>query len=303
MKSEERNSLSEEILISEVVRLRNKMPVLGGRKLYSLVKQRIPDFSCPGRDRFFKMLSDNNLLIRKKRSHKPITTMSWHHFHKFRNLWHGNIPTAPNRVWVADITYIRTSFETFLYLSLLTDVYSHKIVGWHLSESLDMKGPIFALQMALRQLPPEHRLMHHSDRGVQYCSKPYVSLLQSKGIQISMTESGDPKENSIAERVNGILKEEWLNRENIESLEDGEEKVARTIELYNRERPHLSNDYLTPEQAHQQNGKLKRQWKTYYKKKEDIDHIMREDVTLQQKPWVDLGCTPGQPKVGLEPKF
>ena len=274
MKSEERNSLSEEILISEVVKIRNKMPVLGGRKLYSLVKQRVPEISCPGRDGFFRMLSANNLLVRRKRSYKPITTMSWHHFHKFQNLWRGNIPTAPNRVWVADITYIRTSPGSFLYLSLLTDVYSHKIVGWHLSDRLDMKGPVHALEMALKELPPEHHLMHHSDRGVQYCSKLYVSLLQSKGIQISMTESGDPKENSIAERVNGILKEEWLNRENIESLKDGEEKVSRIIGIYNKERPHLSNDYLTPDQAHQQTGKLKRQWKTYYKKKEDIDHIM-----------------------------
>lgn len=229
---------------------------------------------------FFKLLGDNGLLIRKKRTYRPVTTQSWHHFHKFGNLWQGRIPEAPNQVWAADITYIRICNGRFLYLSLLTDVYSHKIVGWALSDSLDMEAPLRALEMALKDLPGEHKLIHHSDRGVQYCSNAYVERLQSRSIQISMTENGDPRENAVAERVNGILKEEWINRESIESLEEGKEVIGRIIELYNKKRPHLSNNYLTPEQAHTQKGVLKRQWKTYYKKKEDVYKVKEVGVTL-----------------------
>jgi putative transposase len=248
--------------------------------LLHLVRERLPAGTVPGRDAFFNLLAANGLLVRKQKTFRPVTTLSWHHFHKFSNLWKGRIPDAPNQVWVADITYIRLRNDTFIYLSLLTDVYSHKIVGWFLSGNLGMEGPIAALKTALENLPSAHNLMHHSDRGVQYCSKAYVELLQSHGIQISMTENGDPKENSVAERVNGILKEEWLNRETIESLEQGRERIADIIGIYNKRRPHLSNNYLTPEEAHGKNGILKRQWKTYYKKKEDMYKNEEEKVSL-----------------------
>lgn len=266
----QKSALAEEIVLREVVAIRKELPVLGGRKLLHLVRQRLPAGTVPGRDAFFDLLGVNGLLVRKQRTSRPVTTLSWHHFHKFSNLWKGRIPDGPSQVWVADITYIRLRDGTFIYLSLLTDVYSHKIVGWYLSANLGMEGPLAALKMALENLPSGHRLMHHSDRGVQYCSKAYVELLQSHGIQISMTENGDPKENSVAERVNGILKEEWLNRETIESLEQGRERIAEIIGIYNKRRPHLSNSYLTPEEAHGQSGILKRQWKTYYKNKQDM---------------------------------
>jgi transposase InsO family protein len=230
----------------------------------------------PGRDKFFDFLRSQGLLIRKHREYRPITTVSWHHFHKYPNLCRGRIPDGPNQVWVSDITYIRIEDGTFLYLSLITDVYSHKIVGWFLSESLSMEGPLNALRMALEELPEGHQLIHHSDRGVQYCSNTYVELLQKNGIQVSMTENGDPRENAVAERVNGILKEEWFNREVVCSLEKGRERTGEIIRIYNEMRPHMSNDYLTPQQAHQQNGTLRRRWKTYYKKKEELCEQINE---------------------------
>ena len=266
----EKKCLEEEVLLREVLTIRQSLPVLGGRKLYELLNQRLPDSLLPGRDKFFDFLRSQGLLIRKHREYRPITTVSWHHFHKYPNLWRGRIPDGPNQVWVSDITYIRIEDGTFLYLSLITDVYSHKIVGWFLSESLSMEGPLNALKMALEELPGGHQLIHHSDRGVQYCSNAYVELLQKNGIQVSMTENGDPRENAVAERVNGILKEEWLNREVIRSLEKGRERTGEIIRIYNEMRPHMSNDYLTPQQAHQQNGTLRRRWKTYYKKKEEL---------------------------------
>ena len=263
----EKKCLEEEVLLREVLTIRQSLPVLGGRKLYELLNQRLPDSLLPGRDKFFDFLRSQGLLIRKHREYRPITTVSWHHFHKYPNLWRGRIPDGPNQVWVSDITYIRIEDGTFLYLSLITDVYSHKIVGWFLSESLSMEGPLNALRMALEELPGGHQLIHHSDRGVQYCSNAYVELLQKNGIQVSMTENGDPRENAVAERINGILKEEWFNREVICSLEKGRERTGEIIRIYNEMRPHMSNDYLTPQQAHQQNGTLRRRWKTYYKKR------------------------------------
>lgn len=266
----EKKCLEEEVLLREVLVIRQSLPVLGGRKLYELLNQRLPDSLLPGRDKFFDFLRSQGLLIRKHHEYRPITTVSWHHFHKYPNLWRGRIPDGPNQVWVSDITYIRIEDGTFLYLSLITDVYSHKIVGWFLSETLSMEGPLNALRMALEELPEGHQLIHHSDRGVQYCSNAYVELLQKNGIQVSMTENGDPRENAVAERVNGILKEEWFNREVICSLEKGRERTGEIIRIYNEMRPHMSNDYLTPQQAHQQNGTLRRRWKTYYKKKEEL---------------------------------
>ena len=266
----EKKCLEEEVLLREVLTIRQSLPVLGGRKLYELLNQRLPDSLLPGRDKFFDFLRSQGLLIRKHREYRPITTVSWHHFHKYPNLCRGRIPDGPNQVWVSDITYIRIEDGTFLYLSLITDVYSHKIVGWFLSESLSMEGPLNALRMALEELPEGHQLIHHSDRGVQYCSNTYVELLQKNGIQVSMTENGDPRENAVAERVNGILKEEWFNREVVCSLEKGRERTGEIIRIYNEMRPHMSNDYLTPQQAHQQNGTLRRRWKTYYKKKEGL---------------------------------
>ena len=148
-------------------------------------------------------------------------------------------------------------------MSLLTDAYSRKIVGWALEDSLEMSGPIKALNMALETLPPGSDLIHHSDRGVQYCSKDYISILQGIKCRISMTENGDPRENAIAERVNGILKEEWLNKEMITTLGQARDIVRKVIDIYNTRRPHSSVEMLTPEEAHAKKGPLKENGKLF----------------------------------------
>lgn len=250
--------------------IRQDQPTIGGRKLHYLLKQEFSKGELPGRDALFDLLRENGLLVRRRKRKVPITTNSWHHFHKYPNLYKGKIPDGPNKVWVADITYIRMENGEFLYLSLLTDVYSHKIVGWYLSESLDTKGPLMALEQALVNLPDNHQLIHHSDRGVQYCSYAYTDLLKSRKIGISMTQSGDPRENAIAERVNGILKSEWIDREQICSLEQARERIDSIVVVYNSKRPHMSINMLTPDQAHKQEGTLKRKWKAYYKKTENV---------------------------------
>lgn len=262
--------MQEELILQKVYNLRQNQPTIGCRKLYYLLQQEFSGAALPGRDALFDLLRENGLLVRRRKRKAPITTNSWHHFHKYPNLYKGKAPDGPNKVWVADITYIRMDNGEFLYLSLLTDVYSHKIMGWYLSESLDTKGPLVALEQALTTLRGDHRLIHHSDRGVQYCSHAYTDLLKSRKIGISMTESGDPRENAIAERVNGILKSEWIDRERICSLEQGRERISSIIGIYNSKRPHLSIDMLTPDQAHKQEGALMRRWKTYYKKSGDV---------------------------------
>lgn len=270
-KQMEKELLSEEIILKMVSEVRETQPVLGGRKLYHMLKTRIhPDLDV-GRDKFFSLLRSNGLLIRKSKTYRPVTTVSWKHFHKYPNLIKDYEPLSANRLYVADITYIRNVEDGFYYLSLLTDAYSRKIVGWSLEDSLEMSGPIKALKMALKALPPESSLIHHSDRGVQYCSKEYTRILEGIDCQISMTQNGDPKENAIAERVNGILKEEWLNRERITTLSQARHVVERVIDVYNNQRPHSSIEMLTPAEAHLRTGPLKRTWKTIYKPRQVIE--------------------------------
>jgi transposase InsO family protein len=175
---------------------------------------------------------------------------------------------------VSDITYIRTIGNCFYYLSLITDAYSHKIVGWYLLDSLDTQGPLEALKMALKDLPKDHSLIHHSDRGTQYCCGEYVSILKENGIAISMTESGNPKDNAIAERMNGILKMEWLYDMVFTTLEESRKAIESVIQIYNEKRPHSSIGMCTPEDIHQNPRPTKRLWKNYYKnRKEDADGI------------------------------
>ena len=159
--------------------------------------------------------------------------------------------------------------DGFAYLSLITDAYSRKITGFYLSKTLEAKGTIEALKMAIKNCSDTKNLIHHSDRGVQYCCADYVKLLQNKNIKISMTENGDPLENAIAERVNGILKEELIQAK-YNSFEDAQKSVAKAIVIYNSLRPHSSCSMLTPNEAHKKEGELKKHWKNYYKKKEVV---------------------------------
>ena len=201
-----------------------------------------------GRDRFFDFLRREGLLIRRKKKYVK-TTNSYHYFHKYSNLIRGMEITKPNQVYVSDITYIKT-LEGFCYLSLITDACSRKIVGYNLSQSLGIEGCKSALRMALRQKPQGAKLIHHSDRGIQYCSYDYTDLLKKNDIQISMTEQDHVYENALAERVNGILKDEFMLGETLRNYEIAEQLVKESIEIYNEERPHLSLDYDTPSMRH-----------------------------------------------------
>ncbi len=191
-----------------------------------------------GRDAFTELLADHNLLIKRKRSgHR--TTDSKHRYYMYPNLIRGVSPTRPNQLWVCDITYIRVG-DNFIYLYLITDAYSHKIVAWSLARDLRAVNALKALERALRNLPPELRaaLTHHSDRGVQYCCDEYVKLLKKNGIKISMTEKGDPLENAIAERMNGILKSEWIHHTHLDSFAHAKRYIAEIVQTYNEMRPH-----------------------------------------------------------------
>ena len=239
---------------------------MGCRKLMVKLEAFMLDHQIKmGRDALFNLLAANQLLIRR-RNRRVTTTFSSHWLRKYPNLIREFIAEGINQLWVSDITYWR--FENkFLYISFVTDVFSHKIVGYHLSESLEAESSIHALEMALDQLKhPVKGLIHHSDRGIQYCCKEYVKLLQDNGVAISMTENGDPLENALAERVNGIIKGEYLDCYEVNSIQEANELLSQVINLYNQERPHMSIGNKTPEEVHQTNQKIDRLWKNYYPK-------------------------------------
>jgi transposase InsO family protein len=259
-----KEEVKEEILLQLVEKQRELMPKVGGRKLLELIQPRLPTELSIGRDSFFDFLRRHRLLVGKRRR-RIKTTYSNHWLRKYPNLIKEFVPTRANQLWVSDITYVET-VAGFVYLNLITDAYSRKIVGWAIGETLEAKYTIEALRMALKQLPKEtESLIHHSDRGVQYCCGDYVKILNKNHIQISMTENGDPRENAIAERVNGILKDEWLNQMKLKSIEDAIKELKRIVQIYNSCRPHASLDMKTPEYAHSQSGVFKKHWKIYYK--------------------------------------
>lgn len=258
----------EDLIITLVKRIREKQKRLGGRKLLGMISPQIPNGEQIGRDAFFDLLRRNSMLVRKRRT-RAFTTNSYHWLHKYPNLIKELIPQRANQLWVSDITYIKTA-AGFVYLYLITDAYSRKIVGWRLSETMEAQNAVEALYMAISQLPASaQELIHHSDRGIQYCSSKYVKCLQKHNISISMTENGDPYENAIAERVNGILKTEWLYDMRLKNYTEAKNVVKEIINIYNTERPHSSIEMLTPNQAHQMTGVLKRLWKNYQRKKSD----------------------------------
>ena len=248
------------VLLAEVRRLRLDLPSVGAEILH----HQLTDFRQQhgiklGRDKFAKLLRDNGLLVRRRRR-RAKTTWSNHPFRKYPNLVKGKKVVEPNQLWVSDITYLPLP-RGFAYLSLITDAYSRKIVGWKLHPTLEMEGPLTALRMALRAKKPRPNLMHHSDRGVQYCCHAYMGLLRKNKIAISMTEQGDPYENALAERVNRTIKEDMLLNRGFISYAAAEEGVQRAIDNYNQLRPHRSCGYYTPEQAHRMQGELVKKWR------------------------------------------
>ena len=237
--------IDEQLIISEIKQIRKRQSRVGGRKLHKML--------CAkglrvGRDKLFKILKNNNLLIRpRKRFIK--TTNAFHRFRKYKNLIKDFTVTRADEVFVSDITYIATQ-DGYCYLSLVTDVYSRKIVGYDVSASLAIEGAQRALQMALQHVDEPDRLIHHSDRGIQYCSNSYVNMLKEKGVSISMTEENHCYENSLAERVNGILKDEFMLGERLPSLSVARKVVRESISIYNEERLHMSLDYQTPSERY-----------------------------------------------------
>jgi putative transposase len=225
-----------------------------------------------GRDAMFDLLSERGLLVRKRKRGGCVTTFSKHRFKKYPNIIRDFIPIAPNQLWVSDITYIHLT-DGFAYLSLITDAYSRKIVGFYLSKDLTARGPLNALKMAIKTNHSITGLIHHSDRGVQYCCDAYVKLLTDEKIKISMTENADPLENAIAERVNGILKQELLE-EVFPDFITASNHVAIACSTYNHIRPHGSIDDLKPAEAHLMCGTINKRWKNYYqinkKRKEEM---------------------------------
>jgi putative transposase len=259
----ERTAMQKNLLLDEVVKIREGQKQIGVRKLYFMTAEKRREHGITmGRDGFFSMMRDEGMLVRKRRPRKPRTTFSCPWMKRYPNLAKEFYASAPNQLWVSDITYIRVR-KGFAYLSLITDAYSRKIVGYHLCRDLSAKGCVAALKMALTNNPERAGLIHHSDRGVQYYSHAYMKLL-GEHIRISMTEKGDPLENAIAERVNGILKSELLERR-FDTLAEARPEVARAVSTYNHLRPHLSVDMLAPAVAHERQGPLKRRWKNYYK--------------------------------------
>ncbi len=260
-------AIEEHLIMSQVQKIRQRQPRIGGRKLLVMLEQQGVQI---GRDALFGLLRSNGLLVRRRRNGAR-TTYSNHWLRKYLNLIRHFEPSGPNQLWVSDITYLSTT-EGFLYLFLITDAYSKKILGYAIADNLETDNAVEALKMALKSMKEDcSGLIHHSDRGVQYCSAKYVKLLNKRKIAISMTENGDPLENAIAERVNGILKDEWLYEMGKMDKFAMRKVIPQIIHIYNDERPHLSLNMLTPNVAHQGSEKLKRLWKNYYQSSSDTE--------------------------------
>lgn len=265
------------IILKEVARIRKDHRKMGCKKLYEKLESVMVDHQIKmGRDALFDLLRDHGLLVRKTRR-KYHTTNSFHWLRKYPNKIREFVPTGRNQLWVSDITYWRWKNQ-FYYISFVTDAHTHKIVGYQVARSLEAIESIVALKMAIKGCDRKEllNLIHHSDRGVQYCSQGYVKLLQDNGIEISMTENGDPLENAIAERINGIIKNEYLFDKEINTLSKAQSELKKAVDLYNNERPHMSLGMLTPKQVHEQKLKPERIWKNYYKKKSDIVNPMQD---------------------------
>lgn len=240
----------EAALLQLVKACRHEQARLGGRKLYHELLTEIRSLGRGfGRDKFFDLLRCHDLLIKRKRRY-AITTQSDHAFYKYDNKLKQATIAAPHQAWVSDITYLRTR-HGFVYLSLVSDVYSRKIVGWHVDRSLAVEGVLKSLRQAISQSENTDGLIHHSDRGIQYCCRAYTSLLKKKRIQISMGEAGNCYDNAIAERINGILKEEYLLESEFLDITHATQAARQAIYLYNHKRPHWSLNLSKPADVHQ----------------------------------------------------
>lgn len=264
---ERRKSDQRATVIDLVSRTRQRQPRIGTRKLHGMLQQPLQAAGFTiGRDRLFDVLREARMLVATKRAYHR-TTQSNHHFRCHPNLLKAGcedraVPTGCEQVWVADITYLPTREQT-AYLSLVTDAYSRQIVGWHVHATLHADEVSMAMKMALRQRRTRQRLVHHSDRGVQYCSGHYQALHAKHGVTCSMTDGYDCYQNALAERVNGILKNEFLLRRPVD-LRQATTMVKESISIYNQERPHNSLKNKTPDAVHRASlaGQQERQSRT-----------------------------------------
>ena len=297
----------EEFALQYIREVRAKDPGIGGMKLWHMYRREFGVMHPMGRDRFEDLIDRWGLKVRR-RVRAPRTTDSSHGLPTYPNLVRDLIPTAPNQLWVSDITYItvwlsETSY-VFCYLSLVMDAYTEEIIGWSVGETLDAVHPIEALKMALKRIEgiakEDVNLIHHSDRGCQYASGGYVRLLAANGIRVSMTESGDPKENAQAERVNGTMKNELLKGRRFRSIAEVRAAVGDAVAFYNNERPHMSIGMMTPAEASNLTGELEKKWKSYRteaikKQKQDTDITEKglplpccQRLTVGRSPTVNL---------------
>ena len=249
--------------------IRRWQPRCGGRKLLVMLQPFLQQQKINiGRDAFFDLLAKNKLLVRK-RKRSVHTTNSKHFFYRYPNLIKGFTPLHAHELWVADITYIPLTEGRFAYLYLITDAYSRKIVGFHVSDNMRVDSAVIALQKALEQKPADAIVIHHSDRGIQYCSNEYVKLLKQHHALISMTVNGDPYENALAERVNGILKTELIAA-SYPTIKEASIHIARCITIYNYRRVHSSINYQIPHLVHSQKGPQDKRWKNYNQIKKEV---------------------------------
>jgi putative transposase len=249
-----------QLVVKMILEVRAQMPRIGAKKLYYLLGKDLKTLKI-GRDKFIDILRANHLLIIPKRSYH-ITTNSHHRFRKYKNQLLDLQIYKPEQVWVSDITYIGKR-EKPCYLSLITDAYSKKIVGYNVSDNLNTESSLVALRLAVKQRKNKGiPLIHHSDRGLQYCANEYQELLGKNQIQSSMTQNSDPYENAVAERINGILKQEFYIDKYNKDLPVMKQIIKETVDIYNEKRPHLSNYMLTPNQMHEQSKIIMKTYKT-----------------------------------------
>ena len=262
------SSIEVDSILEAIRQIRKRHPKMGVRKLKVVLKR---DYGVDvGRDSLFDIMRGAGLLVRRRKRHRR-TTFSSHGLRTYPNMIKDLVPSRPDEVWVTDITYLFVQGMS-MYIFLVTDAYSRMIVGYKVADNMRVENTIAALKMALRNRNQQYRklpIIHHSDRGSQYCSLQYVKLMERNDMVISMTESGDPKDNAIAERVNGTVKNEYLYPLQV-SMSGLNSKVYKAMRLYNAERPHLSLSMNTPEHVYRTGCETHRLWKNYFPYYEDV---------------------------------
>lgn len=294
-------SVQESFVLEYVKGIRVKDPGIGGIKLWHMYRRHFGDVMSVGRDRFADIIDRHHLKVRLK-LRRPRTTDSTHGLPIYPNLIKEYIPIRPNQLWVSDITYIPLWTDKlhyrFCYLSLILDAYSEEIVGWSVGETLETSYPIEALRMALKRIEraEDVNLIHHSDRGCQYASSEYIRILKDSHIRISMTETGDPKDNAQAERINNTMKNELLKDKRFACIEEVRAAVSHAVDFYNNERPHMSINMMTPAEASSCEGELNKLWYSHR-----IKAIKDKNISLQiPEKGLPLSSVHGSP-FGLRP--